>query len=453
MGGGKQGDGVFFPGNSGESCLRRSLAVLLLLLVSGGLSAQYGEAAAGGRAVADRYAEWARRAMEEGRWAEAEAALERAADYADLSSELSWLLALVRLHEKRPPGTVLEALRRGIEADRWNSPSPPEEVRLLEAALLIRCRFYTEALEILSLIPEGADAALLRLRALMGLGDLPQFRSAMARSLERYPRDPRHAGLLFKFAGNLLPGEAGRESMDTVLRRLPILLEEDPDLAWKAVPFIGDTGEARRLVGAYRAGGGGSPEAVPAALRLGLIGEPQAMEELFSVSGASPVEASLGGGPWRGAVPGRAVLLSGVFSFGVAGPDLPGGSPVLDKALILSVWELLRNTAAREEFRRNLLGFSGVITEDRDGDGFPESEARYEDGLVRRYVYDEGQDGLPELTVFFNGGLPFRGETAVFPEAGEGGQERALVFWEQYPAVLRVELGDRRYFPKPLDFF
>lgn len=433
----------------------RSMVVLLLLLVSGGLCAQYGAESTGDKAVAERYAEWVRRAMDDGRWVEAEAALERAADYADVSSDLSWLLALVRLHEKRPLGRVLEALRRGIEADRWES-YPPEEVRLLEAALLIRLRFYAEALEILSLIPEGADAALLGLRACMGLRDLPQFRIILARSLERYPRDPRHVGLLFEFAGNLFPGEVGREFMDTALRRLPLLLEEDPDLAWMAVPFIGDTGEARRLITAYRAGGGLSPKAIPAALRLGIIGEHQAMEEFFSASGVSPAGVSFAGGLWTGAVPGRKVLLSGVSTamvIAAAPPDLPEGSPVLEKALLLSVWELLRNTAGREEFRRNLLRFSGVITEDRDGDGFPESEAWYQDGLIRRYIYDEGQDGLPELTVFFNGGLPFRGETTVFPEAGKNGQERALVFWERYPSVLRVELGDRRYFPRPLAFF
>ncbi|MDR3145765.1 MAG: tetratricopeptide repeat protein [Treponema sp.] len=450
---GKQRDGVFFPEGPGRPCLFRSLAVLLLLLVSGGIYAQSGEEAAGDRAVAERYAGWARRAMDEGRWTEAEAALERAADYADVSSELSWLLALVRLHEKRLPGAVLEALRRAIAADRWES-YPPEEVRLLEAALLIRFRFYAEALESLSRIPEGADAALLRLRALMGLRDLSRFRGAMKDSLERYPRDPRQAELLFAFGGGLLPGDSDRELMDTALRRLPLLLEGAPDLAWMAVPFIGDTEEARRRIAAYRAGGGRSPAAIPAALRLGLIGERQALEELFSASGVPP--AAPGSGLWTGAVPGGEALLSGVSAIMInaaAGPDSPEEGPVLDKALLLSVWELLRNTAGREAFRRNLLRFSGVIIEDRDGDGFPESAAWYEDGLIRRYVYDEGQDCLPELTVFFDGGLPFRGETAVFPEAGEGEAERALVFWERYPSVLRVELGERRYFPQPLAFF
>ncbi|MDR1948346.1 MAG: hypothetical protein LBQ38_03055 [Spirochaetaceae bacterium] len=415
------------------------IGLLWLLLIPAAIYGQYGEAETGDPAVADRYAEWAGRAVDEGRWPEAEAALERATDYADVSSDLSWLLALVRLHENRPQGTVLEALRRAIGVNRWTRYAPGP-ARLLEAAILIRLRFHTEALEILSFLPESADAALLRLYALRGLQDMPQFRDTLARTVDRYPRDPRPLRLLFEAARGRLPDEIGGDLMDRALRRLPLLLPADPELAWLGAPFMGDTDEAGRLIAAYRASGGRSPEAIPAALFWGVIGENQAIEELFSAP-APRTRSALGG------------ILAGVSAALSGGPAFPEGRPVLDKALILSVREFLRNKAGREEFRRNLLRFSGVITEDRDGDGFPESQAWYQDGMVQSYYYDEGQDGLPELTVFFNAGLPLRGEAAILPEPGETGRERALVFWERYPALLRVDLGGRSYFPRPLTFF
>ncbi|MDR2433742.1 MAG: hypothetical protein LBD47_04155, partial [Treponema sp.] len=66
-------------------------------------------------AMAERWADWAERAIAAGRWREAEAALERARDFASVSSDLSYLLALVLRHGNRPQAAVLEAARRAIE--------------------------------------------------------------------------------------------------------------------------------------------------------------------------------------------------------------------------------------------------------------------------------------------------------------------------------------------------
>ncbi|MDR0376120.1 MAG: hypothetical protein LBH85_10470, partial [Treponema sp.] len=50
-------------------------------------------------ALAQKYVEWAQRMVDEGRWSEARAGLERSLDFADVSSDIPYLLALVRLHE------------------------------------------------------------------------------------------------------------------------------------------------------------------------------------------------------------------------------------------------------------------------------------------------------------------------------------------------------------------
>lgn len=408
--------------------MRRVLLALGLLAVLNLLPAA--EFAAGDAAVAERYADWATSAISGGRWAEAEAALERARDFADVSSDLSYLLALVRSHENRSRGAVLDAVRRGLDTDRWNRYSSVQ-ARLLEAEALLRVRAFTETLRCLALIPDadaewyGGEIACLRLRALLGLRDIPSFLSAMALTLEQYSRDPGPARILLRYAAGKAVPEAGeRDLVDTVLRRLPLLLDEAPDMAYLAAPFIRDAGEAARLVSAYRASGGADPGAIPAALNLGVIDDDMAVEELFRLK-----------------------------------------TP--DKDLILGVWKLLRGSGGRENFMRNLSRFSGVIQEDADQDGYAEARTRYGSGVIEEYAYDADQDGIFEWRIFWSAGIPMRADIALSP-GGTPDTEvvrnaiglplrdadllRASVVWEQYPAVLSAGLGGLTYGFNPREF-
>jgi hypothetical protein len=409
--------------------LRRVLLALWLLAVLTALPAQ--EPPIGDVAVAERYADWAIAAISGDRWTEAEAALERARDFSGVSSDLSYLLAVVRSHENRPKGAVLDAVRRGLDTDRWSRYSPVQ-ARLLEAEALLRVRAFPETLRVLALIPDadaewyGAGIACLRLRALLGLRDIPLFRSAMALALEQYSRDPGPARILLRYAADKnVPETAERDMVETVLKRLPLLLDEAPDLAFLAAPFMRDTEEAGRRVSAYRATGGAAPESIPAALNLGVIDENMAIEELFR-------------------------------------------QKTLDKDLILGVWKLLRGSGDRERFRRNLSRFSGVIEEDADRDGYSEGRTRYIDGTIEEYTYDADQDGLFDWRVFWSAGIPVRAEIAVSPEGGareaeavrgtvglplrDGDLFRASVHWERYPAVSRAGLDGITYGFNPGDF-
>ncbi|MDR1637616.1 MAG: hypothetical protein LBR93_09790, partial [Treponema sp.] len=328
----------------------RRLALLLtaILLTPFRLPAQSALPPAGAgvsAAAGEAYAAWAEGLINEGRWAEALAGLERGGDFSDESSDISYLLAKARFHENLPLPAVLEALRRAFEADRWVKYSP-SEARLLEARLLMGMRNFSEALRSLSLVPLDVEAVRLRLRALLGLPDLPEFRRLMADAINRYPRDPRPVEILFSYARERFPRENEPELIELALKRLPYLLEEEPRLGYLAAPFVRDTAEARRLVEAYRAGGKPEAASIPVSLNLGVIDETLAVEELFDPSAASPADRTL------------------------------------DKSLILSVWALLRNQEGRALFKRNLLAFSGVITEDADGDGFPEARTRYREGLI-----------------------------------------------------------------------
>ncbi|GHT58713.1 hypothetical protein FACS1894109_13390 [Spirochaetia bacterium] len=370
-------------------------------------------------AAAELYTAWAEQAINDGRWPEAIAILERGGDFADVSSDISFLLAKARYHENSPCGAVLEALSRGFEAGRWTKYSAAE-ARLLEAEILIRLRNFTGAIQALSLTPLDADTARLRLLALKGLPDKAEFRRVMAETLDRYPRDPRLVEILFAYALVKNPEENDLDLISLALRWLPYLLEAAPHLAYMAAPFIRDTAEARRLVQAYRAVEKPDPASIPVSLNLGLIDEAQAIEELFASFG-SPADR------------------------------------VINKDLILSVWALLRNQEGRTLFKRNLLGFSGLITEDADRDAYPETRTYYRNGVIEGYFLDADQDGLTELHINFAAGLPFRAEQVIDAEpaaeaADQGSPLKVYIDWEQYPAVRRVELEKTAYIPRPGEF-
>jgi hypothetical protein len=418
------------------------IGIALFLICAVGLSAQsdyFDDEEVGDAAVAERYLHWAENAIGAGNWSQARAALERAADFADVSSDISYLLALVLSHEGESRRLVLQTLEQAINTNRWKRYTEAQ-ARLLEADQLIIMRRYSPALRTLAahqaIAGENADATLLRLAALKGLiisetepesgllrmPVLAEFRRRIPESLNRYPRDPRFLRILFDYALAMQSarGDLDRDNISLVeigLRRLPFLLESDPELAWMAAPFVSNVAEARRLVAGYRSGSykprlGGEffphPASLVPALNLGLLDDFEAVDELFEES-------------------------------------------VLERNLIIAVGRLLRSEEGRNYLVRNLHSFSGAITDDEDRDGYPESRAMYHQGNLQEYYSDTDQDGITDMYITFIAGNPQEAELAT-PPSREGGREQAFISWERYPAVQKTELGDETWLPSPGGF-
>jgi hypothetical protein len=384
-------------------------------------------------AAAEQFLGEAERLIGEDRWGEALALLERGGDFADVSSDISYLLAQARYHEGFPLPGILEALRRAFEAGRWERYSPAQAY-LLEAEIQIWRRNHSASLRILDGLEEGfpemwtssggewggpsprqedqSRSVILRLLALRGLPDQTEFLRRLASALDRYPRDPRSVEILFLWAGRRdgagNSGSPEQALIELALRRLPFLLDSSPRLAYLAAPFIRDTEEARRLVSAYRALGRAERESLPISLDLGLLDDGQAVEEFFT------------------AIP-------------EAG---------LEKGLIRRIWSLLRSREGRELLEQRLLAYSGLIYSDSDGDGRSEERALYAGGVLREYQGDADQDGLSELRILFSsGGLPLRAEQIL------GGGSEIKIEWESYPAVLKAEMGELIFDLAPGNFF
>jgi len=407
----------------------RALFITLVVALAcvAGLSAQTGPQAGrilpgerGDSAVADRYLQWAEQQIKAGQWTRARNALERAADYADVSSDISYLLAQARFNTNESRGSVLLAVKNAILTGRWNRYSEAD-ARLLEARQLIAMRRYIDAIESLSIFQpvavETADAAILRLTALKGLANegfetaSGEFLKRTTEAMNRYPRDSRVLRVLFDYANNAYVGgrkpDAGDVAvLELALERLPFLLPKDPELAWIAAPFINDTGKAKRLLADYRAAyPNRNPASLVPALNLGLLNDNDAVDELLARD-ASPAF-------------------------------------VVDRDILVNVWKLLRSEDGRDYMARKLRTFSGSITEDEDHDGYNECRSVYKQGVLEEYYYDADQDRLEDVTVVFNSGNPQWARMPSLP---------AVVFWEKYPSVQRTELGNSRYFPAPGGF-
>jgi hypothetical protein len=403
------------------------ITIILVLAVGAGLPAQSGPQSprvvpreSGDSAIADKYIQWAEQAVKAGQWIQARNALERAVDYADVSSDISYMLALARFNTNESRGSVLQAIENAIQTGRWNRYSEVQ-ARLLEARQLIAMRRYYAALDSLAIFQpvavETADSAMLRLAALKGLVNggavsySAEFLRRMYEAMNRYPRDTRTLRLFFDYANNAYAG--GRKPnnddiaiMELALERLPFLLPKDPELGWIAAPFINDVEKARQSLADYRAGTSKpNPASLVPALNLGLLDDIDAVEELFAT-----------------------------------------GKPaafVVDKDLLVNVWKLLRSEEGRDHLARKLQVFSGTITEDEDRDGYRESRAVYKQGVLEEYYFDTDQDGLDDVTIIFNSGNPQWARMPAVP---------AVVFWESYPSVQRTVLENVLYLPAPGGF-
>jgi len=398
--------------------------VILALAMCGGVPAQSGPqggrivpSAEGDSAIGDRYVQWAEQAIKAGQWAQARSALERAADYTEVSSDISYLLALARFNTNESRSSVLQAVGNALRVGRWTRYGEAE-ARLLEAQQLIAMRRYSAALDSLAIFRppvETADAAMLRLSALKGLVNSgavsysAEFRRRMSEAMNRYPRDTRTLRLLFDYANYAYtdgrkPNSDDIAIIELALERLPFLLPADPELAWIAAPFINDIEKTRQLLADYRAATSKpNPASLVPALNLGLLYDIEAVEELFSRESAA----------------------------------------VIDKDILVNVWKLLRSEKGRNHLALKLKAFSGSITEDEDHDGYVDSRAVYKHGVLEEYYFDADQDGLEDVAIIFNSGNPQWARMPALP---------AVVYWESYPSVQRAVFGSGLYLPAPGGF-
>ncbi|MDR1867129.1 MAG: hypothetical protein LBQ77_02540 [Treponema sp.] len=356
-------------------------------------------------AIVARYIRWAEQSFSQNHRAEALAALERAQDFASVSSDVSYLLAWIRFQQKGSLGSVLVPLWQAIETNRWNTYTE-ESARLLEAEILITVRRFDQALRVLEYVPLSADSLWLKVRALHNI-DRQHCLSELKKALALYPREPRLVRFFFEQYAELEPSIT-----DNLILHLPSLVNADPSFLYIVSPFLTDKNQAVTLIESYRAMFPHDSRHLPAALNVGAIDEQTAIEELFAVK-------------------------------------------ELDKTVLEQVYALLRTDSTQHTYMQRLLQFTGTITEDIDRDGVVESYTEYKNGSLQSYFYDSNQDGLYDYSIFFESELPKRAVliTTAEPAAPfafpvyDSDRNLAHIQWEYYPYVSYSAIDHERYVP------
>lgn len=376
-------------------------------------------------AVAASYVSYALQSIEQGLWDDANRILEAASDFADVSSDASYLLGLVQKNMGRPVASVLESVRIARKTARWNLFSD-YDAALIEVQLLLRIRAFNEGLSLLATLPVNADTAYYRLRAYAGLENTVQYLNQLRFILSAYPYDARPLRFYLRQAGRRLPYSGEQALMDRIIRALPVLMQNNPDLAYLAAPFVSDKDYRIRLIAEYRAVQDTDSESLIPALENGLIDESTALRELFSTETHDRTQ-----------------------------------EPSLDRALLDSVWKLLRHDESRLQFQREISQYSGWIVEDEDGDEYYESRTLYRSGMPLRYLYDADQDGVLELDIAFFDGMPVSADMILYsdPESPAflkplqtGNRRTAQLVWERYPYLQSVRVESYTYIPAPNGF-
>jgi len=353
--------------------------------------------------LAQLYVEGALKAITAGRWQDAEALLKQGADFSNVSSDLSYLLALVRFQLEQPVGAVLEALRQAKMTDRWQRYTA-EAASVLEAQALIQMRQFDQALQILQSLFPSADVRFLQLKIFTLQNNQGQFSRLFSQVVNTYPLDPRFAALYFGYMKDKVPGSQDPQLVSLLLQRLPALQKTDPKLPLLAVPFIQNLSDRRRIIEAYLAQGNDLLPILSEALNLGVIDETTALNTLADQQRIS-VE------------------------------------------LLRKVWTQLRTDASRRLFSEKFATYSGRITEDSDKDGISEVIVEYQHGRIQMYRFDANQDRIDEIRVFFEQGLPQHAFIAPYEDSLD-----VQVYWEQYPLVDHCTAGAVTYIPAPASF-
>lgn len=386
--------------------------------------------------AAEKYAQWAERAIANDDWQRARLFLERAKDFSGELSDLSYLLALTLSQTGASAFLTLEAAQTALETARWYRRTP-EEARILAAEAQVRLRNYAAALRTLESCAENAQTALLRLRALRGAahsgrGEASRrnnalFKSELRQSCGRYHNDPAFARMAFMWAAKVAPDEAdgnfeNTDFIEELLRLVPSLSEKDNDIAYLAAPFYRDEDEARRLLMRWYAPlNDNIPQtSIPVLLNYGVINEEKALD-----------------------------CLSREYQ--------------LKANVIREVYTHFRTDEARGRFNNFINHYTGVITEDYDDDEYNEALAVYHNGIMQIFTFDDAQDGIADMTITMEAGKPVNIWQPYYPP-GYGNlparffeplteREKLIVSYSEYPAVEEIRAAGAVFRFRPNSFF
>jgi hypothetical protein len=328
---------------------------------------------------------------------EARELVEEALAFAPADPDANYLRAMIGLTNGEPLAAALASMETALAGDSYRFHDPLD-AEILYAGLLVRVKMPEAALRFLDGKPADPEVLYAGSMARRMLGDLDGERNLVAEALRRFPDDPRPVVRWLSRKEPLERSPANDGLLSRLFELRPGLAERDRRLNILLAPYAPSVELARFLVREYRAMGGNPGYSAVQALRLGLIDEYRAMDELLAGN--------------DGNRPGL-----------VAWPDL------------VALSSLLSGREALDSLIKAFRSFGGILTLDTNDDGSHEIMIRYESGLPSSMSVDDNQDGIPEMQIDFSDGIPL----VIKLEAGSTRMEVRYAGW---PYASTVELHD-----------
>jgi tetratricopeptide (TPR) repeat protein len=381
-----------------------SATLTLFLLLAAAAQAQDGTAApratAGELRIARGYLSQAETLYRQGRYEPAAQLLQTALEFRPRFPEAALLLArLYSLNQE----TTRQAIDQLVEALRWDTLTVGQRIEAVTelAGLYVRTSRFTEARRIIASLQEtglgargSAELSVLWARSLMGLGELAAAEAYLGDALRRFPRAPQ----LYILQAETLSRRGNRRAALDSLERGSREMPEDAELLYQQAVLQRD-GEARsRLVERYYQVGGDDPGAALLVMEA-FSEDPGGMLDLFFQRGGN---------------------------------------------LRIGYLDRLAEALGADLVAARTRDYSGTRIRDRDRDGYSEQLYEYQRGTLIRWSEDGDQDGIEEVTVLLQEGIP----AIVTAIRGPGGEDLQYSYSE-YPflstASLTGEGSVRRY--------
>ena len=212
---------------------------------------------------------------------EAKELVDEALSFTPADPDANYLRAMIGLAKGEPLAEALNYMETGLTGQSFRFHDPLD-AEILYASLLVRVKRAEEALRLLEGKPSDPEVLYAGARARRLLGDLEGELSLVSEALRRSPHDSRP---VLRWLSRRTPLERSSGNAGFLARLFelrPTLAEQDRRLNILLAPYATSLEEARFLVREYRAMGGSPAFSTIQALRLGLVDEYQAMEELLA---------------------------------------------------------------------------------------------------------------------------------------------------------------------------
>lgn len=339
-------------------------------------------------------------------------------------SDLWYVQAVAKMALGEKKAEVLSLIKKSIYEGEWVDYNR-DNARILYADILCDTDSWNEALEVLDAVPfiYSADSEFIRLKAYYRIGTdfyIKKAREKVDAARKIYPSDKRFAQLFFRheyalklnnggktyygeknYAEELVNGADGGEYgsfqesaedlvqkiADSFIAKMPEYDNPDAELEIYAALFA--QGEAqRRMLQAFTAHGMEHPLYAAAALRAGLLDQQEAWD----------------------------------YFCGFA-------DNAVDLWMLNEILPLMTDDITRKSVYEHLNAFSGVLTDDTDGDLVPNLTAYYSRGRARMIQIDLNNDGIIEYSLECDFGVPVTIDI----------NDQVLLTYGTYPSVIKAE--------------